>query len=558
MLFLLPYESESPAILPVHPPSLNRFLSFGAPAWIEAEALFLSEESHPFTFKTLRAEWDSGSKLREGPASVGLPFLESHPQLLSDPGLTLWIPQASNWGLGEPAAFADRVARLVRRHPSLHLVLPWPRPQVEAGPLALTWTGSEWNRVRKTNALLLAQPDLIDRLIPTENLVYQLGYAQIFDPRWKHAAQMPWTSEFQEQLARHILRFLDLRKNGPMKVLAVDFDNTLWPGALSEDEIRLEPGTVLGEAFLDFQREILELKNRGILLVGLTKNDPDQVNEHWQKAQGMLLKETDFAAVHANWGRKSGNLLQAARELNLSPEHFGFVDDDAAEVALMRTDLPQVRTLHLHADPSWRLLQLREQNWFWSFHLTEEDRIRVSSARPPATDFSPVQSAQALDELNIRVDLQVLAEADLPRVHQLVQKTNQFNLTTERWDLQTLHAKFRSGTHRIFTYRVQDRFGPLGLVGVFFLRTDGPDIEIENWIMSCRAFSREVEARAWILVAAHFPLKNFRTRWVPSGRNRVALDHLVRLGFQPRPDGDAVDLRYEPGVIPAFAIGKDL
>lgn len=434
----------------------------------------------------------------------------------------LWIAGPRDW----EGATLETLERIFARNPQLTVVEPVAANENLWGPWS--WSHDAKTSLQEEWRGLRSNPVLRDRMISLESLVRELGWSRVYDARLDLAYQMPWTRLFQEQAAHWILRFYELRQKGPKKVLAVDFDNTLWPGQISEDDPVLEPGTLEGDAFRRFQSVLLEIKRGGVLLVGCTRNDPSTVSEKFDKIPGMKLRLSDFARVYASWGRKSDHLQQASREFGFSLDQMCFVDDDAAEVHRMQQDLPTVSCLQLLKDPALRPTQILESCWFWTFHQTTEDRERTHQYQSALR--TRTENPQELTDLKVEVVLEKARKQDLDRVHQLVGKTNQFNLTTERWTLSEVFDRYNQGGSEIWVYRVRDQFDDLGLVGALFLKRDLHKTRIENWVMSCRAFSRQVEQRVWQKMTSLIsgPIE---TVWVPSGRNQFALDRLLELGF---------------------------
>ena len=293
-----------------------------------------------------------------------------------------------------------------------------------------------------------------------------------YDERMWTLAKMPWSMD----------ALLELKKlvSPVKKVLALDLDNTLWKGVVGEDGA----ANVVPDAAL--QRTALALKERGILLVALSKNDPADVEPVWSDPR-MVLKKDDFVAFRIDWNEKSRNLADVARELNLGVDSFVFVDDNPGNRAEMRAALPEVAVASLPPDLSL---------YFPPRAATEEDRARTERYRAEAERrelAARLSYDDYLRSLEIRCDIRPLAEADIPRVAQLAQKTNQFNVCTNRWTEAEVRAFASDPSRRIFTLRASDRFGDLGLVAFVHVKVDGDAAEVVDWVMSCRAMNRRIE-----------------------------------------------------------------
>ncbi len=271
----------------------------------------------------------------------------------------------------------------------------------------------------------------------------------------------------------------------PKKVLAVDADNTLWRGILSED------GRDALVEFREFQEGLKALRADGVLLVLLTKNDPC---ESFMRAD-MALADSDFAARRISWAPKAGNLVEACRELNLSTDSVVFVDDNPFERAQMAAHLPEVAVAPFPADmarPAQFLRRLRGY-FFSGMGSTAEDRLRAADYAARAAAPSP--GAASLDDylkgLRLRVAPAPAGERDLDRLAQMAGKTNQFNATTLRRTREEFAALLSDPDKRVFTFRAGDRFGDQGLV--CYVVVDVPARRVTDFVMSCRAMGRTLE-----------------------------------------------------------------
>ena len=272
------------------------------------------------------------------------------------------------------------------------------------------------------------------------------------------------------------------RLRAPKKVLAVDADNTLWKGILSED------GRDALVPYTDFQNGLRALRDDGVALVLLSKNDPFELD--W------------FTLCRVNWAPKAGNLLDACRELNLPTDSVVFVDDNPFERAQMAAHLPEVAVAPFPADltrPRQFLRRLREY-FFSGMGVTAEDRLRAADyarPRPPLRQFAT--TADYLDDLALWVRPSTAAEEDLDRLAQMAGKTNQFNATTIRRSRQDFAALLERPDRRVFVFRAGDRFGEQGLV--CYVVADLSARRITDFVMSCRAMGRTLEHFAYDYVS---------------------------------------------------------
>ena len=293
-----------------------------------------------------------------------------------------------------------------------------------------------------------------------------------YDKRMWKLAKMPWSMDALLEIKK---LFMPVKK-----VLALDFDNTLWKGVVGEDGVdAIVPNVPL-------QREALSLKERGVLLVALSKNNPEDVAPALRDAR-MLLHEDDFAAMRVNWDAKSLNLSDVARELNLGVDSFVFVDDNPGNRAEMRASLPEVAVAPFPPDLSL---------YFHSAALTDEDRMRTAHYKAESLrreEASRLSLDDYLRSLDIKNEIHPVREEEFARVAQLAQKTNQFNVCTNRWTEDDVRSFASDSRHLIFTLHSSDRFGDLGLVAFVHATIEGDAAEIVDWVMSCRAMNRRIE-----------------------------------------------------------------
>ena len=300
-----------------------------------------------------------------------------------------------------------------------------------------------------------------------------------FDPRLAKLSGCPYSLDGIRAI---VDEFAWERLRAPKKILAVDADNTLWRGILSED------GRDALVPYADFQQGLKELRDDGAALVLLSKNDPFELD--W------------FTVCRVNWAPKAGNLLDACRELNLSPDAAVFVDDNPFERAQMAAHLPEVAVAPFPADltrPRQFLRRLREY-FFSGMGTTDEDRLRAADyarPRPPLRQFATADDY--LDDLALWVRPSLASEADLDRLAQMAGKTNQFNATTIRRTREDFASLIARPDRSVFVFRAGDRFGEQGLV--CYVVADLATRRLTDFVMSCRAMGRTLEHFAYAYVS---------------------------------------------------------
>ncbi len=326
------------------------------------------------------------------------------------------------------------------------------------------------------------------------------GMQRWSDPKLWYMARSAVSSDNMPSLARQLARAVAAVLRPPAKCVVLDLDNTLWGGVLGDDGpqgIKLGddyPGSV----FKDFQAALLGLRQRGFLLAVTSKNDEQTVLEALDSHPEMLLKRQHFAAIRANWNPKTDNLREIATELNIGLDSLVFIDDNPVERAAVRAELPMVHVVELPTDPLGYLAAIADVALFDRPRLLDEDRRRAEMYQGEALRKQVEQQASTVEEFLQGLDMTAqvgTADANtLERIHQLIQKTNQFNLTTTRHGTDEIRQFMASPRAIVAWLRLADRYGDSGLVCVGILRAvDDETWEIDTLLMSCRVMGRQVE-----------------------------------------------------------------
>lgn len=385
-------------------------------------------------------------------------------------------------------------------------------------------------------------------ILDLDRLAGRFGKDRALDPRMALMARIEWSERFQIEIALELRRFVKATLGRTRKCLVLDLDNTLWGGILGEDGVdglRIRPGCPEGEAFLAFQQAVLALKRRGVLLALNSKNNADEVAAAFRSLPQMPLTLDDFAARQVNWQPKADNLRRIAEELNIGLDSLVFVDDSPVECSLVRSMTPEVLVVELTGDPSGHAERLRRLDCFELLEVTEQDRARHQTYQENRARAQQRQAVGTLDDylgdLETQVTIRPATTGDLTRVHQLISKTNQFNLTTERMTAGAVEALLDRQRFDLRVVDVADRFGVLGTVGLFLVerREAGPHIRL--FLLSCRALGRRIETamvnalkRDWLGAPDAAPLT---TIYVPTEKNRQVADFYDRHGFGLVVDG---------------------
>ena len=330
-------------------------------------------------------------------------------------------------------------------------------------------------------------------------LIPQHGRGQWEDRRMSLYGRIPVAAAHYWPFAGFIVRHLRPLYGLAKKVLVLDADNTLWGGVIGDvgvDGIALGPDYP-GSAFVAFQKRVLDLYRRGVVLCINSKNQPGAVEEALKKHPNMVLRENHFAAMRINWNPKPQNMQEMAADLNLGIDSFVFLDDSDVECELMRQTLPQVMTVCLPKEPAQYAAIVENLDCFDQYSISAEDRARGELYRAEA-GRKQMQSA-AVDmptfyrQLEMKVTLGVNETAQIPRVSQMTNRTNQFNMHTIRCSEDDIRRFMTSEDSEVVTLALQDRFGDSGVVGLAVIMKSPGEWVLHLLLMSCRILGRTVE-----------------------------------------------------------------
>ncbi|MGK2908666.1 MAG: HAD-IIIC family phosphatase, partial [Sphingobium sp.] len=349
--------------------------------------------------------------------------------------------------------------------------------------------------------LKLASDHYRVQIVDLAGIVARIGSDQALDRRMFHFAKVGWTERAMAEIGRVFARHLIAATGRARKCLVLDADNTLWGGVLGEDGpwgIRIDTGDPSGEAFRAFQRRIKALKDRGIVLALCSKNNPAEIDALFQERPDMPLQAEDFAARSVGWSMKSKGLIAIAQELNIGLDALVFLDDNPAEVEQVRATLPMVEAVLLPDDVASYEALLDRLPWFEKSRLTAEDaqksdQYAQAAARQEALDALP-EGHGYLEGLGITLEIHRARTNDLPRLHQLFTKTNQFNVTTIRYSPGELAELVEADDVQVDVAFMHDRFGDMGMIAAIVTRReDATCWHIDSFVMSCRAMGRGAE-----------------------------------------------------------------
>jgi FkbH-like protein len=419
-------------------------------------------------------------------------------------------------------------------------------------PIAIELLGNNEHRLPGSAAALSARLNLALRDVADEHGVDLLavdawaardGLKAWHDPVLWHRAKQEISPLAGSRYGELVARMLAARQGRSAKCLVLDLDNTIWGGVIGDDGldgIILGQGSAAGEAFVQFQAYAKDLTKRGVILAVCSKNDEANAMSAFERHPEMILRRGDIACFVANWTDKATNIRSIAKQLNIGLDALVFVDDNPFERNLVRQELPMVAVPEIPLDPALTAATLRDAGYFEGLTMTEEDRQRSGqyqsnlereAFQAQSTDLDSYLRGLAMELIWRRFDT-----VGLQRTAQLINKTNQFNLTTRRYTEDDVQAIMDDPDAFGVQLRLVDRFGDNGIIAIAIGRKTGEDdVLIDTWLMSCRVLGRQVEQATLQLVAGEarrLGSKRLIGEYRPTAKNGMVKEHYRRLGFE--------------------------
>ena len=392
---------------------------------------------------------------------------------------------------------------------------------------------SEWKKLSasfRDNLYNLAEKYPAFHLIDLDEVFSEQGFVKCFDIRNYYTSRCRISFKGIELLAGVLKKVLHCFESAPKKVLVLDCDNTLWGGVVGE--LGLSGITLgsdgLGQAFSDIQRVAKRLSSQGVLLTLASKNNEIDVFEVFAKHPGMQISKEDLVSWRINWQEKSENIVAMASELDLGIDSFVFWDDNPLERAKMRLALPQVTTPELPQDVTLWPAMLGSFDAFAKFSVTVDDRSKSQQYKQRSAFVTMknrvVDQTTFLKSITLQPTTLHLSDATLASAGQLCQKTNQFNLRSERHTISALRSIAEDPHYESYLVALTDRFGDHGIVAIVIARLEGESAFLDTFLMSCRIMGRQLEA--WILneMKVRLIARNcqwFLAEYIPNKRNSV-------------------------------------
>ncbi len=415
--------------------------------------------------------------------------------------------------------------------------------------------GAPTHAIRCLNHALVEQSRASDvQILDLDRLVERFGLDYWYDnTRWLQA-KIEISPSAAGQYAEQVMRVVAAHLGMSRKCLVLDLDNTLWGGVVGDDGIQnivLGQGSAEGEAYLQFQAYVKRLKERGIILAVCSKNERKTAESAFLEHPEMVLGLDDISVFVANWQDKATNIAKIAEQLNIGLDSLVIVDDNPAERALIRQSFPVVAVPELPPDPSQYVDCLSNAGYFEAVAITSDDFARSQQYAQNKQRQALEQSSQSIDDYLRSLEMQMTSsqfvDVDLPRIAQLINKTNQFNATTRRKTQEEVRDLASRDGNLTLQVRLSDRFGDNGLVSAVILVPD-PNvpgaIEIETWVMSCRVFGRQLEyetLNAMVELLSESQYSTLTGHYIPTSRNALIQNLYENLGFSQLNDSKDLD-----------------
>lgn len=355
--------------------------------------------------------------------------------------------------------------------------------------------------------------------------------------------KMPFSYELQHHIGCELAKYIRALSGKTKKCLVLDCDNVLWGGILGEvgcHNIHLGE-SALGLPYLEFQRSILELYHRGVLLAICSKNNESDVIECLGKNQNMLLHKAHFVNIKANWDNKADNIYSIAKELNIGLNSLVFMDDSSFEIDMIRSQLPEVAAIQADIEnPLNNVTMLLGSGLFDSIQYTDEDKIRTELYHNEKNRNEHKRLTNNLEDylrsLDMMISISYLKEDVMDRALQLLQRTNQFNVTANRYNKEELIQFSQSDDYDVLILTLTDRFGAYGNCGLAILDYTQADVAtIQSFLLSCRVLGRGVEdvfIRECARLATTHGCHHFRIHYRDNKKNSQCVDFLKNIDFK--------------------------
>ena len=393
----------------------------------------------------------------------------------------------------------------------------------------------------KLSILLRNEPSTF--IFNFDSFVSKYGEVNVFDYRQFLVGDIKVSLSYIPYLAEELMGFVKADLGINRKCIVLDLDNTLWGGIVGEDGfegIKLSPQHP-GSSFVEFQRTIQALHGRGIILAINSRNNEDEAMRVIREHPYMVLREDNFASIKINWNDKISNIKAIAEELNIGLDSLVYFDDDPVNRDVMSKALPEVMTVDLPEDPALYAQAVTNLNDFNTFSITDDDKKRgqmyLEQRKRIQLEKSVSNLEDFLTQLNIKINIKTADEFTIPRIAQLVLKTNQFNLTTNRFQEEDIRKFAQNMNMWVGCAQTEDKFGDNGITGVFIVNknTGHSEWSIDTFLLSCRVMGRGIEdgiMQHILSEARKEGISRVRGRYIPTKKNKPCESFLPNSGFK--------------------------
>jgi FkbH-like protein len=412
----------------------------------------------------------------------------------------------------------------------------------QLGNLECNYVYSKNTFLKKLNLFLIEAKPLGVSFVDLDSLASNVGKNKWFDYTSYFISKQGFCLDFLGVVCDLFSAQISALSGKIRKCLVLDLDNTLWGGVVGDvgaNGIELDPNNAVGEAYRSFQKYILSLKERGVILAVCSKNDIDIAQEPFSTNPYMLIKLEDISCFIANWEDKATNLRRIARELNIGTDSLVFFDDNPAEREIARLNLPEVRVIDVPKDPAYYMAALDASHCFdWS-QIAKEDLNRTSSYLSGKKRFEMESSYVNYDEylqaLEMKAEINFLDAGRVPRFSQLTMKSNQFNLRARRYSEAMISDLLTNSDYYVFYVELSDKFDNYGLISCVILEKIDDFCFIDTWLMSCRVLKRGVEnlvLNAIVKAAVDLGCTKIVGEYIFTAKNSMVKNFYPELGFK--------------------------
>ena len=387
-------------------------------------------------------------------------------------------------------------------------------------------------------------------IVKKQNSVYVFNFDQfisnhgeknIFDDRQFHIGNIQISFNYIPYLAHELMGYVKPMLSINRKCIVVDLDNTLWGGVVGEDGfdgIKLSQESS-GKAFIEFQKYLLSLWQQGIILAINSKNNFDDAMKVIQEHPEMILREKHFGSIKINWNDKAQNMQKISEDLSIGLNSMVFFDDDKTNQERISNEFPEILTIDLDSDPSTYVQKLKDLNDFNVLQRTDEDikRGEMYSQQRQRNELKESISniEDFLKKLDIKIQIQNPTDFNIPRISQLTLKTNQFNLTTKRYQENDIRTLVDDPKIRVGCAQVQDKFGDNGITSVFIIKKQEKKWIIDSFLQSCRIIGRGIEDAIMSEIlkdAKKNGVEKVYANFIPTNKNKPTEEFLPQNGFK--------------------------